>query len=74
MCTQLKAGNRSDRQSPDPVAAAAVAHLNFDDALPKPSALVPLALPYPSDCRPASASLLPDTGSGVFGGGGGEEV
>lgn len=67
------AGDQSDCQSPHPVAAA---HLNFDDALPRPTASVPLALPYPSDWRPASASLslslsLPDTGSGFGGGAGG---
>ena len=44
-----------------PVSAA---HLYFDDASPRPTASVPLALPYPSDRRPASA-LSPCRGGGI---------
>lgn len=41
------------------------AHLNFDDALPRPTAPVPLALPYPPDSRPASTPLCSRSFSGV---------
>lgn len=42
-------------QTSHPVAAAA-AHLYYsDDALPRPTASVPLSFPYPTDRRPASA-------------------
>lgn len=53
---------QSDCQSLHPAVAA---HLNFDDALPRPTASVPLALPYPSDWRPASTSLSPRVFWGV---------
>lgn len=38
---------------------AATAHLCFDDALPRPTASVPLSFPYPCDCLPASGSSSP---------------